>query len=240
MLEIPGSARGKIAPMSAAVFETRWNLLLELRSAGHEELMDFLGRHSGLGPMVRLGLLRRRESGSEFQRYNGYVPTRKGLRFLVHVPEEELILVTPEKSASLFLELQNDPMPSAPFKPTFAEPTAPQFNAVIEQKQNAGRDVWRVQRAEFLWNSLIEGYMDIRAFTQRHGAGEGSLLRLGLCKPRAVKPHDRALEIQVTEQGAPYLQEIENFGLLLVKPGMELGLFELCEPARAHYWCRLP
>jgi hypothetical protein len=234
------SAGGKIAPMSAAVFELRWNRLLDLRSSGHEELVDFLGRHANVGPMVRLGLLRKREAGSEFQRYNGYVPTREGLKYLVHVPEEELILVRPEKSASLFLALQNDPMPRAPFKDTFAEPTLSQFDAVIEQKANAGRDVWRVQRAEYLWNAILEGSMDIRSFTKRHGAGEGALLRLGLCKPRVVKPHDRALDIQVTKEGAPYLQEVENFGLLLVRPGMELPLFELCEPAKAEYWCRLP
>lgn len=239
-LLLDGGVGGKIAPMSAAVFEMRWNRLLDLRASGHEELTDFLGRHSSLGPLVRLGLLRRRESGSEFQRYNGYVPTRKGLQFLIHAPEEELILVRPEKSASLFLELQNDPMPKALFKETFAEPTSPQLKDVMEQKANAGRDVWRVQRAEFLWNAVIEGFMDMRCFTKRHGAGDGSLLRLGLCKPRVNKPHERALEIQVTAEGAPYLEEVINFGLLLVKPGMELPLFELCEPARAEYWCRLP
>lgn len=226
--------------MSAAVFELRWNRLLDLRASGHEELVDFLGRHASIAPLVRMGLLRRREAGTEFQRYNGYVPTRKGLKFLAHVPEEELILVRPEKSASLFLELQNDPMPKAPFKDTFAEATSAQFEAVMEQKANAGRDLWRVQRAEQLWNCLVDGYMDIRSFTKRHGAGEGSLLRLGLCKPRVVKPHERALEIQVTDEGAPYLEELENYGILLVKPGMELPLFELCEPAKSEYWRRLP
>jgi hypothetical protein len=226
--------------MSAAVFEMRWNRLRDLRASGHEELVDYLGRHASLGPLVRLGLLRRRESNTEFQRYNGYVPTRKGLKFLVHVPEEELIMVSPEKSASLFLELQNDPRPKAAFKETFAEPTLSQFEAVMEQKANAGRDIWRVQRADSLWNKITEGYMDIRSFTKRHGAGDGSLLRLGLCKPRVVKPHERALDIQVTEEGEPFLEEVINFGLLLVKPGMELPLFERCEPARAEYWCRLP
>jgi hypothetical protein len=226
--------------MSAAIFELRWNRLLDLRASGHEELVDFLGRHASLGPLVRLGLLRRRENASEFQRYNGYVPTRKGLKFMDHVPEEELILVRPEKSASLFLALQGDPLPKAPFKETFAEPTASQYEAAMEQKANAGRDVWRVQRAEYLWNAISDGYMDIRCFTMRHGAGEGSLLRLGLCKPRVVKPHERALEIQVTAEGAPYLEEVQNFGLLLVKPGMELPLYCLCEPAKSEYWCRLP
>jgi len=28
--------------------------------------------------------------------------------------------------------------------------------------------------------------------------------------------------------------------LLLVKPGMELPLFERCDPAKAEYWCTLP
>src|SRR5690606_10080606 len=226
--------------MSAAIFDLRWNRLLDLRATGHAGLMDFLGRHAGLGPMVILSLLLRRETGSEFQRYHGHVPTRKGLTYLVHAPEEELILVKPEKSASLFLELKNDPMPKAPYKETFAEPTMPQYEAVMEQKANAGRDLWRVQRAECLWNKITEGYMDIRTFTKRHGAGEGVLLRNGLCKHRVQKPHDRAMDIQITKEGAPYLEEVENYGLLLVKPGMELPLFSLCEPARAEYWCRLP
>ncbi len=212
----------------------------DLRAIGHEELMDFVGRHASLGPLVRLGLLRRKESDTEFQRYNGYVPTRKGLKFLIHVPEEELILVRPEKSASLFLELQNDPLPKAAFKPTFAEPTMQQLEAVMDQKANAGRDVWRVQRAEYLWNAITDGYMDIRMFTKRHGTGEGALLRLGFCKHRVPKPHERALEIQVTDEGAPYLEEVVNFGLMLVRPGMELPLFERCEPERSEYWTRLP
>lgn len=226
--------------MSAAMFEMRWNRLQDLRANGHEELGDFLGRRASLGPLVRLGLLRRREMNVEYQRYNGHVPSARGEEFLFHAKEEELILVRPEKSASLFLLLQSDPMPRAPFKETFAEPTASQFMAMEEARANAGRDVWRVQRADELKARLMNGYMDMRVFTQRHGAGDGALLRLGLVRPRPERPHDRAIELEVTEEGANYLEEVMNYGLLLVKPGMELPLFALCEPGGAEYWCRLP
>ena len=61
--------------MTAAVFEARYNRILRGREQGYEELSDFLGRKADLGPLVRLGLLRRREENSEYQRYHGYVPT---------------------------------------------------------------------------------------------------------------------------------------------------------------------
>jgi hypothetical protein len=226
--------------MSVAMFEMRWNRLQHLRATGHEELCDFLGRRVGLGPLVRLGLLRRREANDEFQRYNGYVPSKKGEEYLLYAKEEELILVRPEKSASLFLLMESDPLPKAFFKETFAEPTAAQFMAVEEARANAGRDIWRIQRADHLRSKLLDGYMDMRAFTQRHGAGDGALLRLGLCRPRPERPHDRALDIEVTAEGAVYLEEVENHGILLVKPGMELPLFALCEPGGSEYWCQLP
>jgi hypothetical protein len=226
--------------MAVALFEARWNRIRRSREQGYEELTDFLGRHAGLGAMVRLGLLRRREHNEEFQRYNGYVPTAAGAEYLLYVPEKELILVLPGKSAPLFLELQNDPAPKSPFKATYAEPTASQFELVNELKDTAGRDVWRVQRAEQLREHLLMGYMDFRTFTKRHGVGEGSLLNLGLCTPRTERPHERALSLEPTEEGATYLYMPDPWELLLVKPGMELPLFARCEPEQADYWCHLP
>ena len=127
--------------MTAAVFEARWNRILRSREQGYEELTDFMGRYVDLGPLVRTGLLRRREEDGEYQRYTGYVPTELGQDLLLYIPEKELILVRPEKSASLYLVLQNDRSPKVPFKGTYAEPTAKQFEVVREMRQNAGRDV---------------------------------------------------------------------------------------------------
>ncbi len=226
--------------MGVAMFEARWNRIKRSREQGYEELTDFLGRHAGLGPMVRLGLLRRREVNGEYQRYQGYVPTEKGLEYMLYIPEKELILVLPGKSAPLFLELQNDPRPKAPFKPGYTEPTKVQFDAVEELKAAAGRDVWRTQRAEQLQEYLLQGYMDIRAFTARTGVGEGALLNLGLCRARAEKPHERALTLEPTKDGAVCLHMPDPWELLLVKPGMELPLYARCEPDKASYWCGLP
>jgi len=226
--------------MSAAVFELRWNRLLRLREEGYEEISDLLGRQGSLGPLVRTGLLRRREQDTEFQRYNGYVPTDKGLGYLLHIPEKELVLVRPDKSAGLQQVLRKDPVPDAPFKATYAEPTAPQFEAVQRLREQAGHDVWRAQRAEHLHKHLLQGYMDIRAFTRRTGIGEGALLNLGLCRHRVERPHERALPLSVTEEGAKYLHIPDPWELLLVKPGMELPLFAACDPGKAEYWCGLP
>ena len=226
--------------MTAAVFEARWNRILRSREQGYEELTDFMGRYVDLGPLVRTGLLRRREEDGEYQRYNGYVPTELGQDLLLYIPEKELILVRPEKSASLYLVLQNDRSPKAPFKGTYAEPTAKQFDVVREMRQNAGRDVWRTQRADQLETRLLAGFMDIRHFTVRTGIGEGALLRSGLCAPRTERAHDRALHLEVTAKGAPYLEVADPWELLLVKPGMELPLFAVLDPERAEYWCNLP
>ncbi len=226
--------------MTAAVFEARWNRILRSREQGYEELTDFLGRHASLGPLVRCGLLRRREENAEFQRYHGFVPTAQGEEFLLYIPDKELILVRPEKSAALYLTLQADPAPKAVFKETYAEPTGPQFEAMREMRRNAGRDVWRVQRAEQLEKFLLQGYMDIRSFTKRTGTGEGALLRTNLCRPRTERAHDRALHLELTEEGERFLHIADPWELLLIRPGMELPLYAVCEPEKAEYWCNLP
>ncbi|MCB0792469.1 MAG: hypothetical protein H6595_03435 [Flavobacteriales bacterium] len=226
--------------MSAAVFEARWNRIRHMRENGYEELSDFLGLQAGLGPAVRCGLLRRREENGEFQRYHGYVPTEKGSEYLVHLPEKELIMVRPGKSASLFNQLKKDPMPDAVFKATYALPTREQFQAVELLHEQAGRDLWKVQRAQELHRRLLLGYSDLRTFTTRTGVGEGILLRLELCAPLEDRPHDRALSVVVNSAGAPYLELVERWALLLVKPGMELPLWARCEPERSAYWCGVP
>lgn len=226
--------------MAAVVFEARYNRILRSREQGYEELCDFLGRQAGLGPLVRTGLLRRREENAEFQRYHGFVPTLAGAEMLLYIPEKELILVRPEKSASLFLFLQNDTDPKAPFKPTYVEPTAEQFLAVQHMREQAGHDLWRIQRADELKRMLLAGYMDLRAFTKRTGTGEGALLRMDLVRARAEKPHERALHLELTAAGSRFLEVADPWELLLVKPGMELALLEVCEPDKAAYWCGLP
>ncbi len=226
--------------MTAAVFEARYNRILRGREQGYEELSDFLGRKADLGPLVRLGLLRRREENSEYQRYHGYVPTHAADEMLLYIPEKELILVRPGQSTSLFTALKKDPMPKAPFKATYAEPTASQFEELRHIREQAGRDVWRVQRCEQLHQFLLNGYMDVRAFTKHTGVGEGALLRAELCKPRAERPHDRSLHLELTKEGARFLHIADPWELLLVKPGMELALFERCDPESAAYWCTLP
>ncbi|MBP7409002.1 MAG: hypothetical protein KA941_09620 [Flavobacteriales bacterium] len=226
--------------MTAAVFEARYNRILRGREQGYEELSDFLGRRTDLGGLVRLGLLRRREENNEFQRYHGYVPTHAGDEMLLYIPEKELILVRPGQSTALFSILKKDPLPKAPFKATYAEPTKEQFDNVRHMREQAGRDVWRVQRSEQLHHFLLNGYMDLRAFTKHTGVGEGALLRADLCHPRADRPHEHSLHLEITKEGARYLHIADPWELLLVRPGMELPLFERCEPENAAYWCGLP
>lgn len=226
--------------MTAAVFEARYNRILRSREQGYEELSDFLGRKADLGPLVRLGLLRRRETNSEYQRYHGYVPTPTGEEYLLYIAEKELILVKPGMTGALFTALKKDPAPKAVFKPTYAEPAKPQFDLWRAQRDQAGRDVWRAQRAEQLHDALVQGYMDFRAFTTRTSVGEGVLLRLELAKPRHDRPHEHALSFELTKEGQRYLELRNPWELVLVKPGMELPLFQRCDPENAAYWCELP
>lgn len=226
--------------MTAAVFEARYYRILRSREQGYEELSDFLGRHGDIGPLVRLGLLRRREENAEFQRYHGYIPTAAADDLLLYIPEKELILVKPGQSATLFAALKKDPAPKLPFKPTYAEPTLEQFMAVRAAREQAGRDVWRIQRCDQLQQALLTGHMDIKSFTKRTGVGEGALLRLELCRPRPERTHERALAVEPTKEGSRYLVVVEPWELLLVRPGMELPLYERCDPEKAAYWCGLP
>jgi hypothetical protein len=226
--------------MAATVFEARYARIQRGREQGYEELSDFLGRHAGLGPLVRLGLLRRRETNGEFQRYQGFVPTDAAQDLMVFIPDKELILVKPGMAPVLMAAIKKDPAPKAPFKPTFTEPTAPQFEAVRQMREAAGRDVWRVQRADELRRLLLAGYMDLRQFTKRTGVGESALLRLELVRHRTDRPHDHALHLEVTKAGETFLHVADPWELLLIKPGMELPLYAACEPAQASYWCDLP
>lgn len=203
-------------------------------------MQDFMGRYASLGPLVRCGLLRKREEWSEFQRYYGYIPTEKGEQYLLYIPDKELVLVRPGKSAPLFLELKNDPAPNAPFKETYAEPTQAQIMALEEMRANAGRDTWRIKRADLLRQHVMMGYMDIRSFTKRTGVGDGGLLREGLVKPRAERANDQLLSVEVTKEGFEFLTPLDAYDLLLVNPGMELPLFNRLDPDNASYWCGLP
>lgn len=226
--------------MAAAVFEARYDRILRSREQGYEELGDFLGRNAGLGPLVRTGLMRRREENVEFQRYQGYIPTPSGEEYLLYIAEKELILVRPEKSASLYLALQNDPAPKAPFKGMYAEPSAEQFELVAQMREQAGNDLWRVQRADELRRLLLAGHMEIKSFTKRTGVGEGALLRADLVRGRSERPHDRALHLEISDTGKEFLVVADPWELLLVRPGMELPLFAAAEPDNASYWCGLP
>ena len=226
--------------MSALVFEARWHRIQRSREQGYEELQDFMGRYASLGPLVRCGLLRKREEWSEFQRYYGYIPTEKGEQYLLYIPDKELVLVRPGKSAPLFLELKKDPAPNAPFKETYAEPTQAQIMALEEMRANAGRDTWRIKRADLLRQHVMIGYMDIRSFTKRTGVGDGGLLREGLVKPRAERANDQLLSVEVTKEGFEFLTPLDAYDLLLVNPGMELPLFNRLDPDNASYWCGLP
>lgn len=226
--------------MSALVFEARWHRIQRSREQGFEELSDFMGRYASFGPLVRCGLLRKREEWNEFQRYHGYVPTEKGDAYLLYIPEKELVLVRPGKSAPLFLELKNDPAPNAPFKETYAEPTKAQFAVVEEMKANAGRDAWRMKRADLLRQHLMAGFMDMRSFTKRTGIGDGGILREGLAKPRTERAAEQLLSLEVTKEGGAFFTALDAFDLLLVNPGMELPLFNRLDPENASYWCGLP
>jgi hypothetical protein len=84
------------------------------------------------------------------------------------------------------------------------------------------------------------GFMDIRSFTKRTGIGEGTLLRMELVRSRSERPHDHALHLELTPAGQVFLEVADPWELMLVKPGMELPLFERCDPDKAAYWCALP
>ena len=226
--------------MTAAVFEARYHRILRSREQGSEELSDFLGRTPQLGPLVRLGLLRRRELNAEFQRYHGYVPTAAGEEHMLYIAEKELILVKPGMTGPLFAAIKKDPAPKAVFKPTYAEPTQAQFDQWRQQRDQAGRDVWRAQRAEALLQALLGGYMDFRSFTARTSVGEGGLMRLELAKPRTGRSHEHGLSFELTREGQRFMEIRDPWELLLVKPGMELPLLLRCDPERAAYWCELP
>ncbi len=225
--------------MASAVFEARYGRILRSREQGYEELSDNLGRTRDLGVLVRLGLMRRREENTEFQRYHGYIPTDAASDLLLHIPDKELILVKPGCALRLRRAMAKDPMPDAPFKATYTEPTAEQFAAVRQMRETAGRDVWRTQRADALHKLLLQGFMDLRAFTKRTGVGEGTLLDRELITGAEAR-HAHALHIAPTEEGGKYLLVADPWELILVKPGMELPLFARCEPEQAAYWCGLP
>lgn len=235
-----GGAGLHFGTMSSAVFDIRWNRILRAREQGQEELDDFLGPRADRGPLVRLGLIRRREVNGEFQRYHGYVPTPKGSEYLLHIPEKELILVRQQRGAALMAELRKDPASDAVFKPTYAEPTHDQFELVRQMREQAGRDVWRVQRADHLRDRLMEGFMDFRSFTKRTGIGDGGILREGLAKPRTERAAEQLLSLEVTKEGGAFFTALDAFDLLLVNPGMELPLFNRLDPENASYWCGLP
>lgn len=184
--------------------------------------------------------MRRRETNGEFQRYQGFVPTDAAQDLLLYIAEKELILVKPGMTITLLAAMKKDPAPKAPFKPTFVEPTGPQFEAVRQLREAAGRDLWRIQRADELRRLLLAGYMDFRHFTKRTSLGEGALLRADLVKPRTERPHERALHLEPTKEGARMLYVADPWELLLIKPGMELPLFAACDPDQAAYWCELP
>ncbi|MDX9750267.1 MAG: hypothetical protein RBT71_04215 [Flavobacteriales bacterium] len=225
--------------MGSAVFDERYGRILRSREQGYEELTDFLGRGRDLGALVRTGLMRRREENTEFQRYHGYVPTEAAGELLLFIPDKELVLVKPGCSLRLRRAMAKDPMPEAPFKPTYTEPTGEQFAAARQMRENAGRDVWRLQRAEALLKHLHQGYMDLRMFTKRTGTGEGTLLDRELLTAAEAR-HAHALHVAPTEEGARYLLVADPWELILVRPGMELPLFARCEPEQAAYWCGLP
>lgn len=211
-----------------------------MREQGYEELSDLLGERTGYGPLVRTGLLRRREVDTELQRYQGLVPTPKGEDLLIHLAEKELIMVRPGKSGAIMKLMEQDPDPQAPYKPTFAQPTKEQFDAAAHMRDQAGRDVWRVQRAEQLRLALLAGYMDFRMFTKRTGCGEAALIREELCSMQEERPHEHALHLRITKEGERYLTIADPWELLLVKPGMELPLFARCDAQQAAYWLAVP
>ena len=225
--------------MASAVFEARYSRILRSREQGYEELTDHLGRERDLGALVRLGMLRRREENTEFQRYHGYVPTDAASELLLFIPDKELILVKPGCALRLRRMLARDPMPQAPFKGTYAEPTSEQFASARHMRETAGRDVWRLQRADALVKFLQRGYMDLRHFTKRTGVGEGTLLDRELITGTEAR-HDHAMQVKPTDEGATFLMMADPWELILVRPGMELPLYERCDPENAAYWCGLP
>jgi len=48
------------------------------------------------------------------------------------------------------------------------------------------------------------------------------------------------LHLELTPSGARFLAVADPWELLLVRPGMELPLFERCDPMAAAYHCALP
>jgi hypothetical protein len=73
------------------------------------------------------------------------------MEFLLYIPEKELVLVRPGKSAALFNALKIGPCAERPLQGDVyrAYPTRSSM-PLQKMRANAGRDLWRIHRAEHL------------------------------------------------------------------------------------------
>lgn len=230
--------------MSASVFETRWKRLAEWRGRGFVELEEHLGMPPDLGPLVRCGLLVKRGSPwLPFQRYHGYVPTRRGERILVHDRAHELIVLSTDKVADLIEALAADPMPGAPFHPGFCvvehlntlalrEPRRPLHVSAPVGMLMGGR----TDRAHLKEQYLEEGYEDFEQFRIDHVLRDRALLASGLCREHDPEHDLHGIAFVPQGDGLRYFTLLKEHDLLLVNPGMGLPLIDLLDPTRAGYW----
>lgn len=220
--------------MSAEIFTARLRCLVSLNELGHQELMDVLGRYASLGPLVRLGLLRRREDDHEFQRYHGYIPTEAAAPYLLHNPKNELIMVRKGAERAFRNALKQDPAPEAPFKEAFADSTAQQFLATespnhVDDPNTAPLRIW-----------LLKGYMHLDMFCKRHSLKINELIAKGLCTRMNAADDHSAMITSPTPEATPYLFQPSGSSLILVRPGMELPLYQACSPENAEVLINLP
>lgn len=220
--------------MSAEIYIARLRTLRSLQELGHQELMDVLGRYASIGPLVRLGLLRRREDDHEFQRYHGYIPTEAAATLLLHNAKNELIMVRKGAERAFRAMLKQDPEPDAPFKEAFAECSAAQFLATESENHRDDKSTAPLR----IW--LLKGYMHLDMFCKRHSLQINELIAKGLCI-RMSSADDQANVITTpTTEAARYLFQPTGSSLILIRPGMELPLYQACSPENAEVLINLP
>jgi hypothetical protein len=227
-------------PMSAEIFEARWNRIRELRDEGHIELEEFLGGTSELGAALRCGLLMWTAPCCEWQRYQGLVPTVTGEHYLLHVPEHHLIVVHRDKQAALHGALLLDPAPGQPLVidagalPCGLQPAPPanpkkrtDFDPVLELQR---------LRAEELQCWILEGYADFEAFLAENTLSHAQALSSGLVRRNDPRQDAHRIPLVPQAKGEHYLLLIAAWDLLLVKPEMMRNVFTLIDPDRARGW----
>lgn len=223
--------------MYADVFEARWKCMSDLHKQGHVELEELLGVNAGLGAAVRTGLLRRSEQCCDFERYQGYVPTGSGDRFMLYVPEQHVIMVRSSELPAFQQALACDPCPEAVFHSGFDPRTTTREPLSADPTRFADeRELAEARHADILHGWNLRGYRDFATFRAEHSVADELLLASRLCVRDDHAAEGSNLTMLPTPEGELYLHVVRERELVLIKPGMALQLLDLLDPTTARYW----